>query len=389
MLSREQYLPPAGPDVAQWSTVYYIDGKLTRQEVWKTSGASDAYVGNHRRLSTDNGRTWSEPESIEGEVVQNLPGGGLVTYPCGAQFCRRTRILFERRLRRMWPGRQAYDFDWATGDHPFNDHVFVVEDGQEKLLRYEDGPDFDPDDPFAESFRDRNRAYPGQSFAFALGDDQTVYYPMICYGEGSDAPRAGGVVLMRRGGDGQWLPSNQRYLDPAMTSRGLLEPDAAVLQDRRVLVVCRGSNTESTPGRKWFCMSEDGGRTLSPVEELRYDDGSPFYSPSSIHYFLRSSRNGRLYWVANITDEPPVGNGPRYPLYIAEIDEETATVRRDSLLRVDDRGENEPEAVQLSNFCLLEDRDTLDVEIYLTRIGENAEHFWGSGVYRYLFSPPV
>jgi hypothetical protein len=389
MLPRETYLPPAGRDTALWCSVSYIDGKLTREELWKTSGESDAYLGNRRRVSADNGRTWSAPVSIEAEVVQDLPGGGMVTYPGGSHLDRRTGIRFERRLRRMWPGRKAYDFDWAGGNHPFNDHVFVVEDGHEQLLGYEEGPDFEPDDPFAAGFRDRNRAYPGQSFAFAPGQDPTVYYPMVCYGEGSAPPRAGGVVLMRREADGRWLPSTQRYLDPALTSRGLLEPDAAVLRDGRVLVVCRGSNTDTTPGRKWFCVSDDGGRTLSPVAELRYDDGSRFYSPSSIHYFCRSSRNGRLYWVANITPGPPDGNGPRYPLTIAEIDEDNLAVKRDSLLLVDDRGEDEPDTVQLSNFCLLEDRESLDIELYMTRIGQDPEHFWGSGVYRYIFSPPV
>ena len=136
-------------------------------------------------------------------------------------------------------------------------------------------------------------------------------------------------------------------------------------------------------------VSTDGGKTLSPVEEFRYDDGSSFYSPSSIHTFVRSRKNGRLYWVANILDQPSVANGPRYPLYIAEIDEEKIAVRRDSLMLVDRREENEPEEVQLSNFSIIENRRTFDIEIYLTRIGEIPDHFWQGAVYRYLFSPPA
>ncbi|MCY4111087.1 MAG: hypothetical protein OXF96_03985, partial [Chloroflexi bacterium] len=151
----------------------------------------------------------------------------------------------------------------------------------------------------------------------------------------------------------------------------------------------RASHTATTPGRKWFSVSDDGGRRFSPFQELRYDDGSRFYSPSSIHRFIRSERNGKLYWLANITPEPPDGNSPRYPLYIAEIDEDGPAVRRDSLRLVDDRGPNEPEALQLSNFNILEDRETLDIEIYLTRLGEVADHFWQAAVYRYFFSPPT
>ena len=101
MLTRAQYLPPPNRDTALWCSVSYIDGELTREELWKASSESDTYLGNRRRTSTDNGRTWSEPESLEAEVVQNLPGGGLVTYPCGGQYERQTGILFERRLRRM------------------------------------------------------------------------------------------------------------------------------------------------------------------------------------------------------------------------------------------------------------------------------------------------
>ena len=398
MLPRELYLPAAGEDSAQWCTVSYIDGELTREELWTTSGESDTYVDNKRRESRDNGRTWSEPESREGDVVQNLSAGGVVTYSGGGQFEARLGILYKRRMRRMWPGSKAYEYKWDSGEHNYNDHTFVVENSrhrisrdklsQEKLLRYEDGPEFDPQDPFHPEFAVSNRAYLGQSIAFA--EDGTAFHPMVCYrtGEGYSI-KGGGVVLMRRDPEsGEWTASNQQYIDPEISSRGLLEPDVAVLEDGRLLVVCRGSNTETAAGRKWFSVSTDGGATLSPVEELRYDDGSPFYSPSSIAYFFRSTRNGKLYWMANIVPEPPVGNGPRFPLYIAEIDEGATAVVKDSLIPVDDRGDDEPEALQLSNFCILENRETLDVEIYMTRIGENAEHFWQAGVYRYIFSPP-
>ena len=387
MLPRTLYLPPAGENAALWCNVCYIDGDLTREEFWKTSGASDVYIDNRRRLSHDNGRTWSAPESIEGDVIQNLPGGGIVTFPRGSHYDTHFGTLYHRRMRRIWPGTAPYTFDWKTGEHPFNDHVFVIEDdGPEKLLKYEEGPDYDPENPFDPAFCTTNRAYAGQRIVFA--EDGTAYFPVICYRPGADYNfRRGGVVLMRRDpATGAWSASTRQYIDPELSSRGLLEPDATVLKDGRILVVCRGSNTDTTPGRKWFCVSTDGGATLSPVEEFRYDDGDRFYSPSSIHYFARSTKNGKLYWLANIVPGPPEGNGPRYPFYIAEIDEDKVTVRKDSLVMVDDRRENEPEAVQLSNFCVLEDRETLDMEIYMTRIGEDPDHFWKSGVYRYVFS---
>ena len=388
MLPREPYLPPAGPDRAQWGRVYYLDGQSTREEVLTASGESDAYLDWKRRTSRDNGRTWSEFEPI-GDATEQHDDGGIVTYPCGYQYDTNLGILYEKLMRRLWPGLPIYTFHWGGEGHPFNDHTFVVENGgEEELLRYEDGPGYDPRNPFDPEFCTTNCAYVGVGFAFA--DDGTAYLPLVCKSQvgGMDALH-GGVVLMRRDpSSAEWLASKQVHLTPEQSSRGLLEPDVAVLGDGRLLIVARGSDTETTPGRKWFTVSADGGRTLSPVQEFRYEDGSPFYSPSSIHSFVRSSRNGRLYWLANIDESPPRGNSPRYPLVIAEIDESRVAVRRDSIVTVDDRDEGEPEALQLSNFCVLEDRENGDIEIYLTRLGEDPDHFWGAGMYRYVFTPP-
>ena len=392
MLPRETHLPPAGPDSALWCTVSYTDGALTREEIHRASSASDAYLAWERRTSPDNGRTWSPLTALE-DVVQRLPGGGLVTYPGGTQFEPVLGRRYDRRMRRLWPGQEPYTYEWGTHEHPFNDHTFVVETGAdgistEKLLRYEDGPDWDPTDPFDADFCQTNRAYLGVSLAFA--PDGTVYYPVVCHPRQRPSHNEGGVVLMRRDpATGEWSASNQVSLTPEQSSRGLLEPDAAVLADGTVLIVARGSHTDTTPGRKWVTRSRDGGRTLEPGREFTYDDGEPFYSPSSIHTFQRSTRNGKLYWLANIVPEPPDANGPRYPLCIAEIDEQKVAVRRHSLQVVDDRRPEDSERLQLSNFCVLENRETSDVEIYLTRIGESADHFWSAGVVRYTFSPPT
>jgi hypothetical protein len=224
----------------------------------------------------------------------------------------------------------------------------------------------------------------------AFGQDGTAYYPIVTYKPGKDYSfNRGGVRVMRRDpASEQWLASAPQYVAPTISSRGLLEPDVAVLRNGNLLVVCRGSDTPQTSGRKWMCVSSDGGRTLSAVEELRYDDGSSFYSPSSIHRFLRASRNGKLYWMANIVPDPPCGNALRYPLCLTEIDEERPAVIKDSVVVVDDRRAEDAAELQLSNWSQLEDRETLDWEFYLSRIGQDAGHFWASGVYRYVFAPP-
>ncbi len=387
MLPRELYLPAAGEDKAQWCSVICMDDSGSREEIHRTSGESDAYHDFLRRTSTDNGRTWTDLAVMDGVTIQ-LPDGGIVTYPGGHHTDPTLGISYEKRMRRIWPGMEIYTFNWGGRGRPFNDHTFVVEnDRVENLMRYEDGPEFDPDNPFDPKFCRTNRAYMGVGMTF--GPDGSAYYPMVCHTDpGPDSFTTGGLVLMRRDPkSGNWQPSNRQYLTPEQSSRGVLEPDVAVLEDGALLVVTRGSDTETTPGRKWFSVSTDGGRTLSPIQEFRYDDGSLFYSPSSIHYFLRSSRNGKLYWFANITEAPPSGNGPRYPLYVAEIDEDAVAVKKDSLVLVDDRGPEEPEALQLSNFSVIENSETRDIEIYITRIGENPDHFWQGPVYRYVYSP--
>ena len=104
---------------------------------------------------------------------------------------------------------------------------------------------------------------------------------------------------------------------------------------------------------------------------MRCDSGEPLYSPASISKTIRSSKTGKLYWVSNILDVPPEGNSPRYPLQIVEIDERGPSFKKDTVTIIDDRDpERDSEHLQLSNFSLVDNRETGDIEIFLTRLGE-------------------
>ncbi|HNC99054.1 MAG TPA: hypothetical protein PKW90_23165, partial [Myxococcota bacterium] len=104
-----------------------------------------------------------------------------------------------------------------------------------------------------------------------------------------------------------------------------------------------------------------------------YAEGTPFYSPSSIHRMLRHGVTGKLYWIGNLCAEPPRGNHPRYPLVIAEVDETAAALRRETVTVIDDRHAHEGADVQLSNFSLLEDRETHQLELHLTTYGQESD----------------
>ncbi|MDD4109145.1 MAG: sialidase family protein, partial [Prolixibacteraceae bacterium] len=108
------------------------------------------------------------------------------------------------------------------------------------------------------------------------------------------------------------------------SSRGVNEPDVVMLPSGRILAVFRGSNVESknwntriepgTPAHKWYCYSDDNGKTFTDPVPWHFDDREVFYSSSSIHTFLKSIKNGKIYWIGNISDHNTSGNHPRYPL---------------------------------------------------------------------------
>jgi len=190
-----------------------------------------------------------------------------------------------------------------------------------------------------------------------------------------------------------WETSEPIHVPLRVSGRGLLEPTLAQLRDGRLLMVMRGSNDVFPPtwdgavengGHAWMTLSEDGGRTWSPVTDLRYDTGEPFYSPSTFSVLVRHSTTGTLCWIGNIIPEPAKGNLPRYPLYIAEVEETLPALKKHTLTLIDDRApDSDSEAIQFSNFHVLENRETGEMELCMTRYGERASHWLHADAYKY------
>ena len=371
--------------------VYYIGPGLQREEEVAFQKISDTPENPKRRRSMDNGRTWSEYEELPPIVTRDH--GVLVFWGTSTSFHDPTTNL----LVSIWL-RQ-------TRVKPYACHCssrFSKDEGrtwsEPKFLRYEDGADFDPDNPLDLAFLKNNQAYFGNNIIrhssgklIHVACSVNVPYENLT-GKSydsrvpKDAKNIGSRCFIgeweQAAGDYAWTPGAPVWIPLEVSARGLMEPSVVELKDGRLLVVWRGSNTPITPGRKWFSVSDDGGKTLSPVREWKYDDGTRFYSPSSIHRFIRHSVNGKLYWIGNICPKPPKGNWPREPLIIAEVDESIPALKRDTVTVIDKKGPGDSDKLQLSNFHVLENRETHELELYLTRWGG----FEGGNAYKYTLT---
>jgi hypothetical protein len=156
--------------------------------------------------------------------------------------------------------------------------------------------------------------------------------------------------------------------DSARTKRGLIEPTLIQLSDGRILMLMRGSNggkmdkDYSLPSRKWYSYSSDDGVTWSKPEPWGYDDGSLFYSPSSMSVLFRHS-SGRVFWIGNITPTNAKGNLPRYPLVFGEVNQSTMKLIRSSVLTVDTMKESDADKgrIDISHFSVIEDPQTHEI----------------------------
>jgi hypothetical protein len=394
-VERELYVKHTAPGRSRWVNAYYVGAGLEREEIHTFMAKSDTPEKPKRRRSQDNGRTWSDFEDLPETVTHEQ--GARIYWGGGAPFY----DVAHEALVSIWL-RQ-------TKTSTYFNHCFsrISRDGgrtwsEPKFMRYEDGADFDPENPLDGAFLNNNQAYIGNNIIrhsngtlihAAAAVNVPYENPTGKSFDGrvaADAKNIGSTCFIGTWNgetqDYDWLAGKPVWVPLEVSARGLMEPDVVGLEDGRVLLVWRGSDTPVTEGRKWFSVSEDGGQTLSPVKEWKYEDGTRFYSPSSIHRFIRHSVTGKLYWVGNVCASPPSGNSPRYPLIIGEVDESVPALKRDTVTVIDDRGPEDSDKLQLSNFTIFEDRETHRIELYLTRLGANPADFWGSDAYKYTLT---
>ncbi len=143
-----------------------------------------------------------------------------------------------------------------------------------------------------------------------------------------------------------WEASRPIDVPSEVSGSGPCEPDLLPLGGQRLLATMRtqGIPAKKVPTTRQAALSEDGGRTWSRPEPLKYDDGTPVWVPAAISVFERDPASDRVFWFANIQPEPVYGQIPRYPLTIAELDTKRLCILKDSVTVIQDLPPGAPRA---------------------------------------------
>lgn len=403
-VSREIYVPNTIPEVAPW--VYAFPGKDGyREEIHTTwshenqvRGYGDSPQNPHQRISLDNGKTWSPLKAQPSWMTYKEKVTILDWKFCGMYDPASDRLvslsIHHVRDMRQGPPRMIYNHALVRtstdGGQTF---------GNTQTLKYEEGDDLDPQNELNPNYLENNTGYPGQSILCLRNGNLLI--PVINAKIPADVPdEAPPRVRWPSKGtigsvcySGRWDKTRKQYiwkagkpvwLPRSIAFNGLLEPDVAELSDGRILIVWRITKTRDGDAHKWFSVSDDGGMTFAKPQIFGYSDGTKFFSTSTFHRLFRSQKTGRLYWIGNIAAEAPTNAGhPRYPLIIAEVDEKTLALKKETVTSIDTRQTGEGERLQLSNFWIIENSETFDLEIYLTRLNEVPDETFTANAYRY------
>ena len=422
-VTAKKYRDARTDGVSEWySRVYTEKDGLELAERKRLQSESDFSNGLFERKSTDNGRTWSDWSEVCGGAVaaygkhermapeSDMSEGHFVWNPvCGHS----VGIAMDRVFKN---GHEAaYAAFWnKQGDGGFSDHTYLIikEPGGKsfmQLVTYEEGGEFDPEDPIAPTYFDRNTCYRGMNVVVCEnGNIILLVCPSVskcCELGGMDAKsifpscpdNMHGILMLKGVWNGEkyeFTSSEPIVISDRLSSRGVDEATVALLSSGRILIIFRGSNFRSeswntriepgAPGFKWYCFSDDGGKTFSSPAPWRFDDGEAIYSSASISYLFRGEKNGKLYWMGNITDHKVYGNYPRWPLCLVEVDETYGTAKKETLTVIDTIREGESEQIQLSNFSFWQNRETENLEIFVSKIGQfTGETVWKSEVWHY------
>jgi hypothetical protein len=406
-VKREVYVPNTDPKTAPWVNVFTgKDGY--REEIhtrWSHAGQEKGYgdsPGNpFRRITRDNGKTWSDLVPLP-PITTFFEGGAVIDWKfCGIYDPASDRhvALSIHHIRDMRQGPPRMIYNHALIRLSDDDGETF---GPAEVLKYEPGADLDSANALNPEYLENNPAYPGQSIHRLSNGNLLIPVTNARIPADVEDEVIGNTKWPSKGTIGalcfigkwnaeakqyEWDASNAVWLPRSLAFNGLLEADVAEMKDGRVLMVFRVTKGKDQPAYKWFSLSEDAGKTFAQPAVFTYSDGSHFYSGSNFHRLFRSRKTGKLYWIGNIVPEAPTNPGhPRYPLIIAEVDETKAALKKETVTVIDTRQPGDGEMMQLSNFWMVEDTETFDLEIHVPRLGEDPAETFHTPAYRYTLS---
>lgn len=398
-IRREIFLASPKPGTAVLANVYYTRPTgLDLISMHQLMSRSDTTDLAFFRYSSDNGRTWTAGEEVRTE--EKRPLGTLRRMLRGACLDAQTGRFLRFRIEGVLPNDDPLEGmrQWAVFYSASMDggRTWYLD---EQIIHK--GTEYSPRHPLPGVHLGRNGYMIGDTASVPLIlDDGTILLPVIITPVGPEGqyhnPGGGytytdaAVLHGRWAADGrhlEWELSERVQADPKLSTRGMDEPTLARLDDGRVLMVLRGSNDKKPdlPGRRWVAYSSDRGRSWTKPAPWTYSGGRDFFSPASCSQLLTHS-SGRIFWLGNITERNPVGNRPRYPFVVGEVDRRTGLLQQDSVRIVDDRKPGDGPDLSLSNFSAYEDRATREIVLHLSRLFQNSHgepRDWTSDAYVY------
>ncbi len=406
-VKKEIYIANSVPNKAPW--VYVFSGKNGYRDELHTTwshenqvkGYGDSPSEPHRRISKDNGRTWSPLVPLPPLMTFMDKVTVLDWQFCGIHDPASNRLvslsIHHVRDMRNGPPRAIYNHALIRTS---TDEGLTFSSAQ--TLKYEAGDDLDQKNILNPNYLKNNTAYPGQSIL--AHSNGSLIIPVTNSGIPPEVKdevpkrirwpskgKIGSLCFVGRWNKQkeqyEWKAGQSVWLPRTIAFNGLLEADVAELKDGRILMVFRVTKTKTGSAHKWFSVSDDGGMTFSKPEIFGYSDGSKFYSGSNFHRLFRSHKTQKLYWIGNLIPSNPTNPGhPRYPLIIAEVDEKTLALKKETVTEIDTRQPGDGERMQLSNFWVIENQENLEMEIYLTRLHENPKELFTTNAYKYTLS---
>ncbi|MBN2296306.1 MAG: exo-alpha-sialidase [Pirellulales bacterium] len=385
--------PPGGTAFVNTS---YTRGKgLEKMCVRFISRRCDTFDDFSRRFSTDNGKTWSPWESTKGGLKEKTPQGTHRQYVLPSWIDPGTGRMIVLVLDGVLPtddpleGMMHWKMRYRVSDdggRTFTVDEAVIQKG-----------DYTPDHPVEGVWIGKNSIQTSGSTGLPIRTrEENLLVPVAITPLGPDGKYwkpAGAytytdtAVLVGHWAEGkkiEWDISERVKADHTKTIRGFAEPTLAEMPDGRILMVMRGSNggRKNLPGYAWYSVSNDGGHKWNKPKPWTYADGSNFFTPASVSGLLRHS-NGKCYWIGNITPTNPRGGLPRYPLFIGQVDPKNLLLLKETLTKIDDKGPDDNEKLQLSNFSFHEDRVTGEIVLDMTRATPSTGR-WDNYTYRII-----